>query len=247
MLASTPYLDPVTQEWVFPDGHHLPLIAGGSAIVHDDLPEGKKDDGDDADIDGADSDDGDDDEPEDDDWDPPSKNEWERIQSALKNERRQRRADKREFQERVQNMSTEGTAAAQVEIEKVRIETEQKMERKWVKRTVQALAEAAFVDAGASRITAERLAKIVDLDKVTFDERANEWDGLDDEIEELMSEHVDSFKKEEKKVERDDTPVVRRPRMDGASRGARGGTNRPRRTSAEKLADIALGKAARRR
>jgi len=245
MPKDTPHIDPLTMQWVFPDGRRLPTIMGGSSMVHDEITVEDDDQAGDDDRAGGD-DDQDDDEPEDD-FEPPTKIEWERIQSALRNERRERKKLKREFEDKIQNMSTEGTAAAQVEIEKVRIETEQKVEKKWLKRTVRAEAKGLLIDAGATAPTAERLSKLVDLEKVTYDERDDELDGLEEEIEELITEHAESFKPK-KEEEKDTGPVLRRPRIDGATRGQRGGSSgRPRVSSAEKLAAQALGRTARRR
>jgi len=244
------YLDLMTREWVFPDGTRLPIVAGGSTMNSDDLNSDPGMDidldtsGDDADAD-ADADAGDDDDV-DDDWNPPTKTEWERIRAALKNERRDRKKVQREFEDKVKNLTTSGSAAAEVEVEKARIEERDKVEKKWLKRTIRAEAAAQFAAQGASATNAERLARMVDLDKVSFDDRDDEIEGLEEEIEEIMAENPEFFRKP-KDDDKDTGPVLRRPKIDGASRGSRGGGSTRKMSSAEKLAAQALGRSARRR
>lgn len=240
------YIDPLTHEWVFPDGRRIPVIAGGSVMNSDDINiDLDKDDDDDRS--GDDDDDVDDDDKDiDDDWVAPTKTEWERIKSALKNERRDRKKVQRDFEDKVKNLTTSGSAAAQVEIEKARIEERDKTEKKWLKRAVRAEAAAQFAGQGASSTNAERLAKMVDLDKVSYDDRDDEFEGLEDEVEEIIAENPEFFRKP-KDDDKDQGPVLRRPRIDGASRGSKGGGTPRKMTSAEKLAAQALGRSARKR
>lgn len=251
-------IDPSTLEWVFSDGTRLPVIAGGSVMNSDELPGRRRRDagtGEDeieVDLDSEDENDNrrdDDDDDDDDDrdgWEAPPKEEWERLKSALKNERRDRKKERREFDDKVKNMTTSGTAAAQVEIEKARIEERERVEKKWTKRTIRSEAAAMFAGNGATAKDAERLARMIDLDKVHFDDREEEFDGLEDEVDDIIAEHPEFFKKKERDDD-DHRPAARRlPRVDGASRGKRGGAPRPKMTSADKLAAQALRKSPRR-
>lgn len=249
-MLQTPYIDPVTREWVFPDGSRIPVIAGGSVMNSDDTSGGDMnidlDADDDPDRDQPDDDD-DDDQDKDTDWNPPTKTEWERLRSALKNERRDRKRDKRGFEERISNITTSGTAAAEVEIEKARIDERDKVEKKWLRRAVRAEAAAQFAGQGATPTNAERLAKMVDLDKVQYDDRDDEFDGLEDEVEEIIAENPEFFRSKDQEKDQDRSPALRRPKIDGASRGQRGGSSPRKMSSAEKLANQALGRQPRRR
>jgi hypothetical protein len=246
-----PYLDPLTNEWVFADGTRLPMIAGGQ-MVTDELRnrgQGGGDGGEDEGDEGG-TDDGDDGDDEDDgDYEAPSKADWERMQSALKNLRREKKQQKRDFEERIANMSTEGTAAAQVEIEKAKIETERRVTKFWTTRAIRSDAKAMLTAAGATESNAERLSRMVDTEKIEYDEKADEFDGLDDEVEEIIADNPEFFRKAAAKDE-ERQPAIRRtrPTSEAASRGSRGGNNAGRKlTSAERLAAGVLGRQPRRR
>lgn len=262
-------LDPETQELILPGGRRIPgivingqfqpPIGGGSATLHDEIPGGGGGgSGMDMDLDSDDDDDasgGDDDNPrggddDDDEWTPPTREEWARLKSAIKGERRERKKDKRAFEEQIKNMATSGTAAAVVEIEQARIDEREKIEKKWSKRAIRAEASALFAAQGASATNAERLARMVDLDKVSYDERDEEFDGLEEEVEDIMSENPEFFRKPKSDDEDGSgrTTRVAKPRVEAATRGSRGGTGggKSRQSSAEKLAARALGRQPRR-
>jgi hypothetical protein len=240
--TTAPYLDPVTGEWVFPDGTRLPRLAGAAPdddiSVEDDDPEPPA----------GEVDDPDDEDEEEDDWHPPSRGDWAKMQDALKTYKRDLRKQRREYEDQISNISTEGTAAAQVEIEKARIEATQKEEKRWMKKVVKAEAAKLLVDAGANASTADRLARLVDLEKISYDDRSEELVGLDEEIDDLVAEHPDFFESKEKQ-ERSQPVRRERPRVDGATRGSRGGSGAapPRkRTSADVIAAGVLGRQGRR-
>jgi hypothetical protein len=251
------HIDPVTLEWVFPDGRRIPVIAGGSVMSSDDTSSSMEmdlDEPDDSTSRGAGDDDDDDDDSaqsRDDDWTPPDRAEWERIKAALKGERRDRKKDKREFEEKVKNLTTSGTAAAIVEIEQARIDEREKVEKKWTRRAVRAEAAAMFASQGASATNAERLARMVDIDKINYDERDEEFDGLEEEVEDIIAENPEFFRKPKNEDAADDsgstrTPRTARPRVEAATRGARGGGAQRKQSSAERLAARALGRQPRR-
>lgn len=249
-MSQSTQIDPTTLEWVFPDGRRVPVIAGGSVMNSDEIeggggmemdPDEDEESGDARDVDDDDRDAGDDD------WSPPEKAEWERIKSALKGERRDRKKDRRDFEERIKNLTTSGTAAAQVEIEQARIDEREKTEKKWTRRAVRAEAAAMFAAQGATATNAERLSRMVDIDKINYDERDEEFDGLEEEVEDIISENPEFFRKARSDDE-GDTRSGRpsRPRVEAATRGNRGGGAPRKQTSADKLAARALGRSARR-
>jgi hypothetical protein len=243
---------------LIPRRHGLLAIMGGS--ISDVLPNEGGDDGMDLDpIDGNSDDSGDDDDlgddgsdrrqvgEEDDDWSPPTKAEWNKIKSAVRSERQKRRELKVEYESKIQNLTSSASGEALVAVEQAKIEAEQRTEKKWLKRTARAEAKAQFAANGASDANADRLSLLVDLDKVSYDERDQEFDGLVEEIEDIMAENPEFFRKP--KNDEEEEPRSRRPappKYEGATRGRQGGPTPRKRSSADLLAARALGRQPRR-
>jgi len=133
------------------NGIHRPPVAGGSVTVsdetdnrgsggmdidlEDDTPSGDDDGGDGG---------------EDDDTSPPDEDQYvsradhERIKAALRNERRDRKRDKREFEEKISRLTSESTESSEVEVEKARIDERNKVNAYWTGEIVRARAMAEF-------------------------------------------------------------------------------------------------------
>lgn len=240
------------------NGRPVYRIAGGSAMFPDDAGSGGGMDidvddptadpaGDDDDDDATPRGDGDDDDDRrqaDDDWTPPDKQQWEKMRSALKNQRRDIKIIKREYEEKVKNLTSTASATNEVEVEKARIAERNSRDAYWTEEIVRARAAAEFTAQGASADMAERLSLMVNLKKVEWDEREREFDGLQDEIDEIVEANPEFFKVRG----RDDDQGSRRPaapgrpRPDAASRGGQGGgAPRKRPRTADILAGQALG------
>lgn len=251
-------IDPVTGEWVFPDGFRLPRIAGGSAMVHDEVETSTG--GRDTDVE-LEPDDEDEEagagEGEDEDETVPSdkfvlRSDHERIKTALRNERREKKRIKSDYESKIQKLTSESTESSEIEVEKARIAVKNERDNFWMEQIVRARAATEFAAQGATASNADRLANMVDLKKVEYDEREKEFDGLEEEIEEIIAENPEFFKKasgskdEDEGTTRPRTGIPSRPRVEGASRGTRGGAAPRKQTSAEKLAARALGRQPRR-
>jgi hypothetical protein len=264
IMSQRIFVDPVTNELVLPSGRRipgivgLPIIAGGSAMNTDEIEvdDPTKDPEDDDDDDDRrrrlkdDDDDDDDTKGGDDDWTPPDKVQWERMRSALRNERRDRKRVQREYEEKVQNLTSTASATNEVEVEKARISERNARDAYWAEEIVRARATAEFAAQGATAEMAERLAFLVNLKKVEWDEREREWDGLQEEIDDIVESNQEFFRTKARDDDRDGgrRGGVSRPRVDGAGRGREGG-GAPRRkpSSAQLLAQQALGTGSRRR
>ena len=252
-------------EWVFPDGRRIPVIAGGSVMNSDDLTRDRNDGGMDIDLDDDDDDDADnrrlgdtDDDDDDggnardrdDDWVPPDKVAWEKMRAAVKNLRRDLKMQRREYEERVNNLTSTASATNEIEVEKARIAAERARDAYWTEEIVRARATAEFAAQGATAEMAERLSLMVNLKKVEWDEREREFDWLQDEIDDIVEANPEFFKPRGS-VDDDRTSrrqVQPRPRVDGGSRGGQGGgAPRKKPTTAQILANQALGRGGRRR
>ena len=223
--------------------------SGGMDIDVDD-PTGGGDDDDDDDRRGTGDDDDDDDDRRDDDWTPPDKAAWERMRAALKNERRDRKRVQREYEEKVKNLTSSASATSEVEVEKARIAERNSRDAYWAEEIVRAKAEAEFAAQGASSEMAQRLSLLVNMKKVEWDERDREWEGLEDEIEDIIQANQDFFKSKTADDDRSGrrSGGVPRPRVDGAARGGQaGGAPRKRPRTADIIANQALGRGGRRR
>lgn len=251
--------DPIAREWIIGD-RRIPIIAGGSTMITDEITNRRTDDDDiqvddpdnpDPDDDDRDRDD-DDDKDRDDDWNPPDKVQWERMRSALKNERRERKKVQREYEEKVNNLTSSASATNEIEVEKARIDERTKRDAYWSEEIVRAKAEAEFAAQGASAEMAGRLALLVNLKKVEWDEREREWDGLQDEVDDIIEGNQEFFKTKSRDDDSGSGSGRRqpqgRPRVDGAGRGGQGGgAPRKKPSTAQLLANQALGKGSRRR
>lgn len=242
----------------FINGRPVYRIAGGSSMfpaddnsggdmdieVDDPTRDAPDDDDDDK---RRDADDDDDDDRDDDDKLVP-KVELERAKAALKNERRERKKLQREYEDKVKKLQSETTESSVVEVEKARIDERNKRDAYWTEEIIRAKAEAEFAAQGAESEMAQRLANLVKIKNVEWDETLREWDGLEEEVDAIVTANPDFFKS---KSRDEDTPRrsgVPRPRVDGAGRGpAGGGAPRRRPTSAQLLAQQALGTPASRR
>lgn len=176
--------------------------------------------------------------------------ELERAKAALKNERRERKKVQRDYEEKVKKLESETTESSVIEVEKARIDERNKRDLYWTGEIIQAKAEAEFAAQGASSEMAQRLAGLVKLKNVEWDETLREWDGLEDEVDAIVQANPEFFKP---KASADDPAPRRsggipRPRVDGAARGpSGGGAPRRRPSSAQLLAQQALGTPSQRR
>lgn len=239
------------------NGKPVYRIAGGSAMFPDDASSGggMDIDVDDPTRDTPDDDDDDDDDrrvrgDDDDDRDAGDdgekmvpKAELDRAKSALKNERRERKRLQREYEDKVKALQSETTEASVIEVEKAKIAVKNERDSYWTEEIVRAKAEAEFAAQGASSDMAGRFAELVKLKNVEWDETNREWDGLEDEVDAIITANPEFFKSG--KAE-ESTPARRqlpgRPRIDGAGRGAQGGgVPRKRPRSADIIASQALG------
>lgn len=254
-------IDPKTNELVLPSGKRIPnvLIAGGSAAFPIDDPSGG---GDDIDVDDPtnpdpdddddtrsravdDDDDDDDRRTADDGYTPPDKIQWERMRAALKTQRRENKTLRREYEAKVQNLTSTASATNEVEVEKARISERNARDAYWSEEIVRARAAAEFTAQGVSAEMGERLALMVNLKKVEWDEREREWDGLQDEIDDIVEANPEFFKpktSDDDRSGRRQSGGIPRPRVDGAGRGpAGGGAPRRKPSTAQLLAQQALG------
>lgn len=243
------------------NGKKVYRIAGGSAMFPDDQGggmdievddptaeprRGTRDDDDDDDDDDrrVSGDDDDDDAREDDEEQRVPKAELDRAKSALKNERRERKRIQREYEEKVKALQSESTEASVIEVEKARIDERNKRDAYWTEEIIRAKAEAEFAAQGATSDMAGRLAELVKLKNVEWDETNREWDGLEDEVDAIVQANPEFFKaKDTEEAPRSGRrQPTGRPRVDGASRGGQGGgAPRKRPSSAQLLAQQALG------
>jgi hypothetical protein len=243
----------------YANGKPVYRIAGGSAMFPADNPAGGGGD-DEIEVDDPTqdppSDDPDDDADDDDTrasgddgYVPPDKITWDKMRAAVKNQRREIKILKREYEEKVKNLTSTASATNEVEVEKARIAERNSRDAYWTEEIVRAKAAAEFTAQGASAEMGERLALMVNLKKVEWDEREREFDGLQDEIDEIVEANPDFFKS--KSQNEDPAPRrggIPRPRVDGAPRGpGSGGAPRRRPSSAQLLANQALGTKTRRR
>lgn len=259
-----PTLEPVIIGFI--NGRPVYRITGGSVMSSDDLHTDRNDGGMDIDLEDDDDDDdkddkrlrdNDDDEGDarnrDDDWEPPDKVAWEKMRAAVKNQRREIKLLKREYEEKVKNLTSTASATNEVEVEKARIKAERERDAYWTEEIVHARAAAEFTAQGATAEMAERLALMVNMRKVEWDDKEREFDGLQDEIDDIVEANPEFFKV--RGSNDDEKPAKRgagRPRVDGASRGSgggggSGGAPRKKPRTADIIANQALGRGARRR
>jgi hypothetical protein len=247
------FFDPVTREWVFPNGIRLPMIMGASTMVSDEV-EGRGG-GRDTDVElEPEEEEGSEERDEDEDEDQPPSDQYvsradhERIKTALRNERREKKRLKTDYENRIQKLTSESTESSEIEVEKAKIAVKNERDNYWMEQIVRARAATEFAAQGASSSNADRLANMVDLKKVEYDEREKEFEGLEEEIEDIIGENPEFFKKKgsDEETTSSHTQRVPRPRVEGASRGRQGGGTSRKQSSAEKLAARALGRSPRR-
>lgn len=242
--------DPIAREWVFPDGRRLAVIMGGSAMFPDTDTSGGMDievDDPTGDPDDEDEDDrrvaaDDEDDREDDEEQRVPKAELDRAKAALKNERRERKKLQREYEDKVKALQSETTEASVIEVEKARIDERNKRDAYWTKEIIEAKAEAEFAAQGATSEMAGRLAGLVKLKNIEWDETNREWDGLEDEVDAIVQANPEFFKpaSSEEKPSPRRSGGIPRPRVDGAGRGSGGGVPRRKPSTAQLLANQAL-------
>lgn len=156
-------------------------------------------------------------------WAPPTREQWDGVQEALRKARRDARQAKRA--PKADGKPAEGDGPSEDEIAtRVRGEVEQQ----WKPRVVNASARAAFVEAGLvlpkgkESSALARVLKLVDVAELEVGDDGT-IDGLDEQIEDIKGDFPELF-----------APRGVRPgRVDGADRG--NGSRKPL-TSAEKIA-----------
>lgn len=154
---------------------------------------------------------------------PPTKEEWDKVQAALKKANDE--AKKRRLRQKQKASDKDGDAP---DVDKVREETEVK----WKTRVIRAEARGALAGAGVEPGKVAKALRLLDMDEIDVDDEG-EVDGLDDQIEELKEEFPELFA----------------PKHDAASHGRRvprvngaGKTGTPKaKSSADLLAGALLG------
>lgn len=149
---------------------------------------GSEDDDDDGtglDTSSGDVDDSDDsDESEEDEWTPPSREDWEKVQAALK--KAQAEAKRR----RLANKAKEGADIPEgaEAVEKAVAEAE----GKWKTKVIRAEARGALASAGVDSAKLNKALRLLDMDEIDVDED-DEVHGLEDQIDELREEFPELF------------------------------------------------------
>lgn len=183
-----------------------------------------------------DTDDVDDDLEEDDaEFQPPSKQEWLRTQAAIKKANNESKKHRLKLKEYIDNATSTGTGANEVELEKVRIESAEKESKKWKARTVREAAKAALLEVGVTSDPG-KLVRLVDINLVDVDDEG-EITGLDEQIEEIKDEYPELFGQK--------TQATSKARVDGAAKGGKGTSRKI--SSAERIAQATLGRKPARR
>lgn len=158
-----------------------------------------------------------------DDWKAPTRDEWERTQTALKkanDEAKNHRLKLKEAQKATED--ADGKAAR---------EATEAAERRYKPIAVRSSARAAFLEAGLADARPERVSKLMrmlDMDAIDIDDDG-EVTGLDDQVATIKADYPELFAKAK-------TPV---PRIDGSNRNA--GNGQSPKTTGEKIAAMVLG------
>jgi hypothetical protein len=134
---------------------------------------------------------------------------------AIRKERDARRAAQRELRE----LRTQHESDSEAAVRTAREEGSTEAEARWKPLVVNALARAAFADAGAGK--PERLVKMLDLSSIEVDEDG-EIDGLEDQIKSLREDYPELF--------------VAGRRAPGADSGPKDGQGARRQTAEQRMA-----------
>lgn len=159
-----------------------------------------------------------------DDWTPPSQQEWERTQTALKKARRDARAAKRD-------KPADSTGGDAPDVDKAVAEATTAAEGKWKPLVVRAAARTAFVEAGLVLPKKNpdgamaRVLKLLDVDDLEIGDDG-QVDGLREQVEEIRADFPELFA----------TARSRTGRVDGADKP--GDRNGKPRSSAEAIAAL---------
>jgi hypothetical protein len=165
---------------------------------------------------GTDGDDGYDDTGADD-YVPPSKEDWDKVQLALKKARAEARAARRG--KTTDNGQTGGDGNDKPDPEKVKADAQAEADGKWKPRVVRAAARSAFIEAGLSLpkknadAAMARVLKLLDMDDLDVTDDG-EVEGLDEQVEEIKADWPDLFGAAGRS---------RAGRVDGADRGTSNG------------------------
>jgi hypothetical protein len=165
----------------------------------------------------------------------PSKEEHERVKRALakaNSEAKKHRLRLKQYLANKDDDDDEGKNK-KVDRERIRDEVSETEETKWKQRVVRQAARAALLEAGLIG-DAAKLARLVNVVDVEFDDDGDVTDGLQDQIDEIREDYPDLF--EDRGVDR-----KQRRGMRGIDGGDRGGNRPPRKlSSAEKIQELAL-------
>lgn len=118
---------------------------------------------------------------------PPSEQEWRRTQDALKKANEQAKQYRLAARGRTQTPEADDSKE---DLAKAKADALTEAESTWKPRLVKAHALAAFAAAGAK--SPERMARLLDLDSITFDDDGNP-EGLDDQVEDLKADMPELF------------------------------------------------------
>lgn len=158
--------------------------------------------------------------PVDDGWTPPTKDEYERIQSGLRKAAAEAKARKAELRRRDEEAEQQRMASATEEerrIAEAKAEASKAVEEKWRTRFLgkaiaHALAEAKARD---TKIT----SRLIDLSEIDIDEDDATLTGLDEQVAELRQKFPELFEQE--------TPVVQVPAQQKRRAAVTGSTQAP--------------------
>lgn len=181
-----------------------PTGKGGDPDAEDD---DEADDEDDADDDSEDDEEGGDGKKDEGEWKPPTKEEWERTQRALK------RANGQARKHRQARKQEGGDDAAQKAVEAA--------EKKFKPVAVRSAAKASLLEAGlndASDARISRLLKMIDMDEVDVDEDGD-VNGLDDQIDAIKDDFPALFEAKKDEPKRKATKLDASGRKSGSGGG----------------------------
>lgn len=154
-------------------------------------------------------------------WAPPSQEEWERTQAALKKANAEARKNRLKVK-----AAAEGVADQDAERE-----ITARVEAKMKPVVVRAAARAAFAEAGMDAKAVSRAFRLLDLDDVTIDEDG-EVSGLAEQVEEIREEFPGMFA----------AKPGARPRTGKVDAGRTGGESTKPKTSAQILTEQMFGR-----
>jgi hypothetical protein len=201
------------------------------------------------DVDMADDDSGDDD------WEPPTKEEWERTRSSLSKANKQAKNYRLKLRDAQRTQSSapssddskdgkkDDSRAREQERERIRLDAETESETKWKSKVVQNAARAALKEAGLLG-DSKKLARLVDIDEVDVDEDGEvDEDSLAEQIEQIKEDYPELFS-EDRDRERDRGYRRGRPasvtRIDAGNRGGGSPVRKTPATTAEQIAGTVL-------